>query len=75
MMERVKHEKSMAWLHAAGRYIKREAQSAICPECGQPLRLAYTPDVHDAVVSLSIVCEACQKYAVVSSARKPDWMN
>ena len=39
------------------------------------LRLVYTPDVKGALVSLSIVCESCRKYAVVSSARKPDWMD
>lgn len=73
-MQHIQYEKCMPWLMAAGRYIKREAGRAECPDCGRALRLVYTPDVHDALVSLSIVCESCRKYAVVTSARKPDWM-
>ena len=32
-MEQIKYEKCMPWLMAAGRYIKREADRAECPDC------------------------------------------
>ena len=74
MMEKLEYEKGKPMIFAAGRYAKREAETAVCPKCGKTLRLIYMPDVHDCVTSLSIICDSCEQYTVVSSAKKPDWM-
>ena len=74
-MEKLGYEKGKPLIQAAGRYTKRETDAAVCPKCGKALRLVYTPDVHDSVTLLSIICDGCEQYAVVSSAKKPDWMN
>lgn len=74
-MEKLGYEQGKPLIQAAGRYMKREADAAVCPTCGKALRLVYTPDVHDSLTSLSIICDSCEQYAVVSSAKKPVWMN
>ena len=74
-MERLHGKDMIRFVLATTPYTKQEAEHAYCPQCGNALKLEFRVDPEDRVGSMTISCEACQKFVYVDRVIKPEWMN
>ena len=74
-MERLQGKEMMRFAASTTPYFRREAEHAYCPKCGDELKLEFRVNPVSRVGSLTISCEACQKFVYADRAIKPEWMD